>query len=64
MQTSAGVARGRREAIVKVKNDKTMSTILSFIQILYLKQQSNIIRCFCSLKFEKIFYNKRIVYTA
>ena len=36
------VARRRR----KVKN-------LSFILILYLNQQSNVLQCFCSLKFEK-----------
>ena len=27
----------------KVRNNKTMLTILSFIQILYLKQQSNVV---------------------
>ena len=32
-----------------------MSTFLSLIQILYLKQQSNILRCFSSLKFDKKF---------
>ena len=36
----------------KVRNNKAVSSILSFIRIFYLKQQSNI-RCFCSLKFEK-----------
>ena len=30
----------------KLKNNKTLSTILSFIRILYLKQQSNICRSF------------------
>ena len=45
--------RGRSEALVKVKKSKTMSTILSFNRILYLQQKNNILRCFCSLKFEK-----------
>ena len=59
--------------MVKVKNNRTMS-ILTFTRILYLEQQSNILRCFYSLKFEKslcsnelsswIFRSKRIVYTA
>ena len=58
----------------KVKSNETMSVILAFIRILYLKQQSNILWCFCSLKYEKslfsnnfsswMFRNKRIVYTA
>ena len=66
-------ARSRRDGIVKVKNNKTISTILSFIQVLYLKQQSNIVQCFYSLKFENglfrnklsncIYRSKRIVYT-
>ena len=42
----------------KVRN-KTMLKILPFIQILCLKQQSNILRCFWSLKFLKnLFSNK------
>ena len=50
--------------MVKVK-DETMLTILSFARILYLKQQSNILYCVCSLKFEKsIFRSTWIVYTA
>ena len=34
----------------KVRNNKTMLTILSFIRILYLKQQSIVLRCFCSFR--------------
>ena len=37
--------------MVKVENNKIMSTILLFIRILYLKQQSIILQCFRSLKF-------------
>ena len=43
------VARRRR----KVKSTKIVLKVLSYIRILYLKQQSNILQCFCSLKFEK-----------
>ena len=43
----------------KVRNNKTMLKILSFIRILYRKQQSSILRCFCSLKIKKsLFSNK------
>ena len=45
--------RGRSEALVKVKNSKTISAILSSNRTLYLEQQSNIPWCFCSLKLEK-----------
>ena len=38
--------------MVKVKVSKTMSTILSFIQILYLKQQNSVFWYLCSLKSE------------
>ena len=51
-----------------------MLKMLLFIRILYLKQQSNILRCFSRLKFEKslfsntffsfLFRVKMIVYTA
>ena len=48
-----------------------MSKILSFIRILYLKQLSDILQCFCSLKFAKkvcffsfIFGTKMVVNTA
>ena len=52
-------ARSRRDAIAKVKNNQTISTILSFIQVLYLKQQNNVLRWFYSLKFEtSLFSNK------
>ena len=40
----------------EVKNN-TMLKILPFIKILYLKQQSSILRCFCRLKFEKSLIN-------
>ena len=43
-------ARGKRGAVMKVKTDKTTSSILSFIQILHLKQR-DILRCFKCLKF-------------
>ena len=48
------VGRGRSEAVVKVKHNKTMSKTLPFIRILYLEQQ-NILRCFCSLKLKKVY---------
>ena len=38
----------------KVRNNKTMPTIWPFIRILHLKQQSNILRCFYRLRFEKV----------
>ena len=41
----------------EVKNNNTMLKILPFIRILYLKQQSSILRCFCRLKFEKSLIN-------
>ena len=34
-----------------------MLKILPFIRILYLKQQSSILRCFCRLKFGKGLFN-------
>ena len=37
----------------EVKNNNTMLKILPFIRVLYLKQQSSILRCFCRLKYEK-----------
>ena len=43
----------------KVRNDKVILKILSFIPILYLKQQSNILQGFCSLKFEKRFFSNK-----
>ena len=65
-KTGVVEAKSRRKAIVEVKNDKTILTILSFVRVLYLW-------CFCSLKFENslfsnklfnfIFWSKRIVYT-
>ena len=55
-------ARRRREAMVKVilkVKNKTMLKILPFIQILYLKQQNSILRCFCGLKSEKKNYLRK-----
>ena len=43
----------------KVRNNKTILTILSFIRILYLKQQCNILRCLCSLKFGKSLFSNQ-----
>ena len=55
----SGSIKGKRSCGT-IRNNKAMSTVLSFIRILYPKQQSNILRCFCSLKFEKksLFSNK------
>ena len=53
------VAKRRREAMVKLKNDNTMLKILPFIRILYLKQQSSILRCFSKLKFEQSLFSNR-----
>ena len=39
----------------EIRNNKTMLKILSLIRILYLRQQSNILRSFYNLKFEKKF---------
>ena len=39
-------------------NNKTMTAIFSFISTLYLKQQTNILRRFCSLKFENSLFSK------
>ena len=69
------VARNGCGEVMKVKFNKTMSEMLLFILILYLKQQSNVFWCFYSLKFKDIsfinklfscaiFHIKRIVCTA
>ena len=39
----------------KVRNNKTMLKILSFIRIIYLKQQRNILQCFLQSKIYKKF---------
>ena len=44
-----------------VRNNKTMSAILSFISTLYLKQQTNILRCFSSLKFENSLLSSKLL---
>ena len=54
------VVASRREAMVKVENNKTMSTILPFFQILYQKQQNNFLGCFCCLKFVKRLYSNKL----
>ena len=43
----------------KIENNKTILKILSFIQVIYLNQQSSILWCFCWLKFEKKLFNIR-----
>ena len=53
------VAITRCGEIVNVKLNKTISGILLFILILYLKQQNNVFCCFYGLKFKDIlFVNK------
>ena len=49
----------KRRSYGRVGNNEAMSTILSFFPILYLKQQSNILLCFCSLKFEERFLSNK-----
>ena len=44
----------------EVRKKKTNSSIFSFFSTLYLKQQANILRCFCSLKFENILFSNRL----
>ena len=39
---------------------EVMSTIFLFIKTLYLKQQTNILRCFSSLKFENSLFGNKI----
>ena len=46
-------SKKEKRSYSKVKNNKTMLKILSFIWFLYLKQQSTILLCFSRLKFEK-----------
>ena len=69
------VARRKGDEMVKVKVNKIISGILSFIWIVDLKQQNNILWCFYSLTFENnlfsskllsctIFHSKGMVYTA
>ena len=48
------VTRSKGREIVKVKVNKAMSGILSFIWILYLKQRNNVLWCFYSSKYEEI----------
>ena len=57
--TRSGNKKKKKKSYGKVRNNKKLSTILLFIRILYLKQQINILRCYCSLNFEKsLFSNK------
>ena len=54
----AAAARIRRE--VMARNNEAKAETFSFISTLYLKQQTNILWCFSSLKFENsLFSNKR-----
>ena len=48
------VTRSKGGEIVKVKFNKAMSGILSFISILYRKQRNNVLWCFYSSKYEEI----------
>ena len=66
-------SKKEKRSYSKFRNNRAMSTTLSFFRILCLKQQS-ILRCFCSLKSEKglfsikffslIFRSKIIAHTA
>ena len=67
-------SKKEKKSYRKFNNNKIMLKILSFTLILYLKQQSGVVRCFFNLKFEKslfsntffscIFRSKMIVHTA
>ena len=52
--------RSRSDEMVKVKVNKTISGILSFIWILDIKQQSNMLLCFYSLIFKNILFSKKL----
>ena len=53
------VSRKENRSYCEVRNNKAILKILSLIQIFYLKQQSNIMWSFYSIKFEKsLFSNK------
>ena len=52
--------RSRSDEMVKVKVNKTISGILSFIWILDIKQQSNMLLCFYSLIFKNIFFSNKL----
>ena len=43
-KTPVVVAGNRRSEMLKGKINKTISTVLTFIRILYLKQQNNVLR--------------------
>ena len=49
------VAKKEKRSYGKIENKKTMLKILLFIQLVDIKQQSSILRCFSRLKFEKSF---------
>ena len=55
----AVAARSRRELVAKLEIMKTMSATFSFISIPYLRQQTNIFRCFSSLKFENSLFSSK-----
>ena len=54
------VPRSRSDEMVKVKVNITISGILSFIWILDIKQQSNMLLRFYSLKFKNILFSNKL----
>ena len=46
--------------MAKLEINETISAIFSFISTLYLNQQANILRCFCSLKFENSLFSNKL----
>ena len=55
-------SKKKKRSYGKVRNNKTILKILSFIQVLYLKQQ---VQRFCSLQFEKsLFSNLATTFSA
>ena len=54
------VPRSRSDEMVKVKVNIIISGILSFIWILDIKQQSNMLLCFYSLIFKNILFSNKL----
>ena len=52
-------SKKRKRSNGKVRNNKTISTILSLVQILY-RQQNNIFCCFYILKFENSLFSHKL----
>ena len=50
-------SKKKKRCCGKAGDNKTTLKILSFIRIIYFKQQSSILWCFCRLKFEKSLFN-------